>query len=94
MNITMEHGAIQYLCPHRLAFSTAHMIDDARGALDLNHMALSEIEVARVKKGLDSFMRLRRPPPHIRAQLDLGYRISGQSVENLRNPPGLARPTR
>jgi hypothetical protein len=44
-------------------------------------MALSEIEVARVKKGLDSFRRIRRPPPHIRARLDLGYRISGQSVE-------------
>jgi hypothetical protein len=44
-------------------------------------MALSEIEVARVKRALDSFMRIRRPPPNIRAQLDLGYRISGQSVE-------------
>ena len=44
-------------------------------------MALSEIEVARVKRALDSFMQIRRPPPHIRARLDLGYRISGQSVE-------------
>ena len=44
-------------------------------------MALSEIEVARVKKALDSFMQTRRPPPHIRPKLDLGYRISGQSVE-------------
>lgn len=44
-------------------------------------MALSEIEVARVKRALDSFMQIRRPPPHIRPKLDLGYRISGQSVE-------------
>jgi hypothetical protein len=44
-------------------------------------MALSEFEVARVKKALDSFMQTRRPPPHIRQKLDLGYRISGQSVE-------------
>lgn len=44
-------------------------------------MALSEIEVARVKRALDSFMQMRRPPPHVRTQLDLGYRISGQSVE-------------
>lgn len=44
-------------------------------------MALSDIEVARVKRALDSFMQIRRPPPHIRAKLDLGYRISGQSVE-------------
>lgn len=44
-------------------------------------MELSEIEVARVKRALDSFLQMRRPPPRIRAQLDLGYRISGQSVE-------------
>lgn len=44
-------------------------------------MALSEFEQARVKRALDVFMQLRRPPPHIRPRLDLGYRISGQSVE-------------
>jgi hypothetical protein len=44
-------------------------------------MTLSEFEVARVKKALDSFMQARRPPPHIRPELDLGFRISGQSVE-------------
>jgi hypothetical protein len=44
-------------------------------------MALSELEVARVKKALHSFMQRRRPPPHIRPKLDLGFRISGQSVE-------------
>jgi hypothetical protein len=44
-------------------------------------MALSEIEVARVRKALDAFMARRRPPAHIRDQLDLGSRISGQSVE-------------
>jgi hypothetical protein len=26
-------------------------------------------------------MERRRPPPHIRSQLDIGYRITGQSVE-------------
>jgi DUF3024 family protein len=41
---------------------------------------LSEFELARVKKALDSFMAQRRPPPHIRPKLDLGSRISGQSV--------------
>jgi hypothetical protein len=44
-------------------------------------MAFSEIEVARVKRALESFMRVRRPPSHIRAQLDLGCRTFGQSVE-------------
>jgi Protein of unknown function (DUF3024) len=44
-------------------------------------MALSEFELARVKRALDSFMQRRRPPPHIRPKLDLGFRISRQSVE-------------
>lgn len=44
-------------------------------------MAFSELEMARIRKALDSFMQRRRPPPRIRSQLDLGYRITGQSVE-------------
>jgi hypothetical protein len=44
-------------------------------------MALSELETARIKRALTAFMEYRRPPPHIRPQLDLGFRISGQSVE-------------
>ena len=44
-------------------------------------MAFSEIETARVKKAIDAFMHERRPPAHIRPQLDLGTRINGQSVE-------------
>lgn len=57
-------------------------------------MPLSEFELARVKKALDSFMAQRRPPPHIRPKLDLGSRISGQSVSIFeirpvwRGPPG------
>ena len=44
-------------------------------------MALSQIEVKRCKKSLASFLEKRRPPPHMRGQLDIGYRIEGQSVE-------------
>ena len=44
-------------------------------------MAFCEIEAARVNKALDSFMAERRPPPHIRAELDFGSRVSGHSVE-------------
>jgi Protein of unknown function (DUF3024) len=44
-------------------------------------VALSQLEAARVRKSLDAFLERRRPPPHIRPKLDLGYRISGQSVE-------------
>ncbi len=43
-------------------------------------MAFSEFEIARVKKALESFMQARRPPLHIRPKVDLGFRISGQSV--------------
>jgi hypothetical protein len=44
-------------------------------------MALAEIELARVRKARDAFMQQRRPPPHIRPKLDLGFRVTGQSVE-------------
>lgn len=44
-------------------------------------MALSEFEAARAKRALDAFLEKRRPPPHIRPQLDIGYRIKGQSIE-------------
>src|SRR5690606_34351648 len=44
-------------------------------------MALSELERKRVERVLAPFMQKRRPPAHIRSELDLGYRISGQSVE-------------
>ena len=57
-------------------------------------MALAEIEQARVRKAMDAFMQVRRPPPHVRPELDLGFRVSGQSVEifeirpRWRVPPG------
>jgi len=57
-------------------------------------MALSELEAARVRKAIETFMQKRRPPPHIRPELDLGSRVSGQSVEIFeirpvwRGPPG------
>jgi len=44
-------------------------------------MALSEIEKKRCEKAVSAFVEKRRPPAHIRSQLDLGYRLTGQSVE-------------
>jgi hypothetical protein len=44
-------------------------------------MAFSELEQKRIEKALDSFVELRRPPAHIRPQLDIGYRQNGQSIE-------------
>jgi hypothetical protein len=44
-------------------------------------VTLAEIELARVRRAMDVFMQQRRPPPHIRPKLDLGFRVFGQSVE-------------
>ena len=44
-------------------------------------MAFSELEVGRCERDIARFMARRRPPPHIRPELDLGCRIGGQSIE-------------
>ena len=44
-------------------------------------MALTDLERKRCERDLAKFMERRRPPPDIRSKLDIGYRISGQSVE-------------
>ena len=44
-------------------------------------MALSEFEIRRCEKLMNEYIERHRPPVHIRAELDIGYRISGQSVE-------------
>ena len=43
-------------------------------------MALNDIERARFEKSVRSYIERRRPPPHIRPQLDLSYRVENQSV--------------
>jgi hypothetical protein len=42
---------------------------------------LDEIEIARLRRAMDAFMQQRRPPPHIRSQVDLGFRVMAQSIE-------------
>ena len=44
-------------------------------------MALTELERKRCEKALTDLMDRRRPPPHIRDQLDLGYKIEGHTIE-------------
>ena len=44
-------------------------------------MALSEFERKKCEKEVRAFIERRRPPPHVRNELDLGFRVSGQSVE-------------
>ncbi len=44
-------------------------------------MAFNDLDKKRIEKALDAFLAKRRPPAHIRAELDIGYSISDQSVE-------------
>jgi len=57
-------------------------------------MAFNELEKKRCEKALSAFMEKHRPPPHIRSQLDLGYRVKGQSVEIFEIRPDWRDPTR
>lgn len=43
-------------------------------------MAISEFEIKRCERELELFLNDRRPPAHIRKELDFGYRIENQSV--------------
>ena len=43
-------------------------------------MALSEFEIKRVEKAIDGYIQAHRPPPHMRNELDLAFRLSEQSV--------------
>ena len=44
-------------------------------------MAFSEFEIRKYEKVVGQFIEKRRPPLHIRSQLDLAFRVDGQSVE-------------
>jgi hypothetical protein len=44
-------------------------------------MTFHDLEQDRVEKALAVFLEKRRPPVNIRSQLDIGFRLVGQSVE-------------
>lgn len=44
-------------------------------------MAFTEIDIKRCEKIIGAFVERRRPPRHLRAQVDLAFRLRGQSVE-------------
>lgn len=44
-------------------------------------MAISEFEIKRIEKLVGQFVEKRRPSPQIRSQVDIGFRIIGQSFE-------------
>ena len=43
-------------------------------------MALSEFEIKKVEKAGTVFLSEHRPPPEIRSELDIGWRLENQSV--------------
>ncbi|GJM08427.1 MAG: hypothetical protein DHS20C11_07030 [Lysobacteraceae bacterium] len=55
-------------------------------------MAFSEIEKKRVEKQMDAYIEKKRPPPHIRPNLDFGYQLQGQSVEVFEIRPMFGHP--
>jgi hypothetical protein len=55
-------------------------------------MAISEFEIKRCEKLVGQYVESRRPPTHIRNELDLSFRINGQSVEIFEIRPAWQRP--
>src|SRR5712691_8700235 len=50
-------------------------------ALDAATVTLSEFEAKRCEKLVAQFIERRRPPPRLRKEVDLAFRIKGLSVE-------------
>ena len=44
-------------------------------------MSLSEFEIKKIEKVVGEYIESKRPSPHIRKKLDLGFEIKDQSVE-------------
>ena len=55
-------------------------------------MAFSELETKRIEKAVSTYVEGRRPPAHIRSQLDIGFRVTGQSVEIFEIRPAWREP--
>ncbi len=57
-------------------------------------MAFSEFETKRIEKLVGAFVARRRPAPALRAEVDLAFRLSGQSVEIFEIRPAWRTPER
>jgi len=55
-------------------------------------MAISEFEIKRCEKILDAYLKKHRPPPHIRNEFDISYRIKDQSIEIFEIRPAFRNP--
>lgn len=54
---------------------------------------MNDLERKRVEKAIAAFVAKRRPPAHLRDQLDLSFRFDGQSVEIFEIRPRWDDPT-
>ena len=57
-------------------------------------MAFNDIENKRIEKAVAAFLALRRPPPEIRDQVDLGWQIDAQSMLLFETRPVFDDPSR
>ena len=55
-------------------------------------MSLTEFELKRCEKLVGQFIEKHRPPAHIRNELDLAFRITGQSIEIFELRPAWQKP--
>jgi len=55
-------------------------------------MVLSDHERHRFEKPVKAYVDSRRPPPHVRPELDIGYRIDCQSIEIFELRPAYRSP--
>jgi hypothetical protein len=55
-------------------------------------MALTELEHKQFTRHLDAWLAKRRPPEHIRPQLDYSYTLDGQTVELVEIRPAWDNP--
>ena len=55
-------------------------------------MSFDEVARKRIESAVAAYVQKRRPPVHIRPELDIGFRIAGQSVEIFEIRPSFHRP--
>lgn len=55
-------------------------------------MPLSEFEIKRCEKIVGAYIEKHRPPAHIRNEVDLAFRIAGQSIEIFEIRPDWRQP--
>ncbi|HEY8025489.1 MAG TPA: DUF3024 domain-containing protein [Burkholderiaceae bacterium] len=44
-------------------------------------MSFHDLDRKRIDKAIAAFLMKRRPPVHLRSQVDFGHKVSGQSIE-------------